>query len=87
MRDVIHVELAGGNALRLRFDNGEVRVVDIAQITPFEGVFEPLRDSDFFGQVRVEPDLGTIVWPNGADLCPDVLYANGLRVSQSGFAA
>lgn len=87
MRDVTQVELAGGHRLRLRFDNGEVRVVDISQLTPFDGVFEPLRDPAYFAQVRVEPDLGTIVWPNGADLCPDVLYANGDRVQQSGFAA
>ncbi|MBL8746059.1 MAG: DUF2442 domain-containing protein [Phycisphaerae bacterium] len=81
MRDVIQVELAGGYGLRLRFDNGEVRLVDIAAITPFDGVFEPLQDPTFFAQVRVEPELGTIVWPNGADFCPDVLYASG-RIAQ-----
>ena len=39
------------------------------------GVFEPLLDDCFFRRVRVSADLGTIVWPNGADLCPDVLYS------------
>ena len=38
------------------------------------GVFRPLADVEFFKQVRVEPDAGTIVWPNGVDFCPDVLY-------------
>ena len=28
-----------------------------------------------FAKVRVDPELGTIAWPTGADLCPDVLYA------------
>ncbi len=42
----------------------------------FDRVFEPLRDLDSFRQVRVEPDIGTTTWPNGADLCPDVLYEN-----------
>jgi hypothetical protein len=37
-------------------------------------VFEPLRDVSYFRQVRVDPELGTIVWPNGADLAPEFLY-------------
>ena len=44
------------------------------------GVFEPLLDPAFFAQVRVDPVLCTVVWPNGADLCPDVLYAYPERV-------
>ena len=45
----------------------------ISRLLQFTGVFEPLRDPEFFAQVRVNPDIGTMVWPNGADLCPDVL--------------
>lgn len=41
----------------------------------FDGVFEPLRDPAFFSQVRVDPEAGTIVWPNGADLDPLVLHS------------
>ncbi|MHB1808342.1 MAG: hypothetical protein ACYCU0_03495 [Solirubrobacteraceae bacterium] len=33
---------------------------------------EPLQDPDYFGQVRVDPELRTVVWPNGYDLDPDV---------------
>jgi hypothetical protein len=50
-------------------------VVDLAPVLSFRNMFEPLRDSDYFAQVRVEPELGTVCWPNGADLDPDVLYA------------
>jgi hypothetical protein len=40
-------------------------------------VFEPLRqDQQLFRQVRVDPELGTIVWPNGADMDPDVLHGD-----------
>lgn len=42
---------------------------------PFVGVFEPLRDPAFFAQVRVDPEAGTLVWPNGADLDPLVLHS------------
>jgi hypothetical protein len=34
-----------------------------------------LQDERFFRQVRADRELGTIVWPNGADVCPDVLYS------------
>ena len=42
---------------------------------PFEGVFAPLLDPASFRAVRVEPEAGTVVWTSGADLDPDVLYA------------
>jgi hypothetical protein len=38
-------------------------------------VFGPLHDSEFFKQVRVDPEAGTLVWPNGVDFRPDVLYS------------
>jgi hypothetical protein len=39
------------------------------------GVLEPLKDKAYFTRVRVDPDIGTVCWRNGADLDPDVLYA------------
>lgn len=49
--------------------------LDLARLIEFRGVFEPLADPHEFAKVRVDPELGTIAWPNGADLDPDVLYA------------
>ena len=74
-REVTAVEPAGEHRLLLTFRGGEQRIIDLAGLIQFTGVFLPLRDRDYFEQVRVNADLGTIVWPNGADLCPDVLYA------------
>ncbi len=76
MKDVTAVEYLGGHRLLLSFEGDERREVDIASIVRFDGVFEPLEDIDYFQRVCVEPEIGTIVWPNGADLCPDVLYEN-----------
>jgi hypothetical protein len=38
------------------------------------GVFAPMEQVAFFRQVAVDPEAGTLVWPNEVDLCPDVLY-------------
>lgn len=77
MPDVTKVECLGDQRLLLTFDNGVRRELDIATLVPFDGVFEPLPEDTYFRQVRVEPNVGTIVWPNGADICPDVLYDRG----------
>jgi hypothetical protein len=75
LQDVVEVKLLDGYRLHLRFEDGVEGVVDIATLVRFEGVFLPLRDRATFEKVRVHPELGTIIWPNGADLDPDVLYA------------
>jgi len=49
--------------------------IDISEMIEFRGVFGALRDEAEFARVRVDRESGTIVWPNGADLDPDVLYA------------
>ena len=77
--DVVRVEVLDHGRLRLAFDDGAEGIVDIASIVPFEGVFAPLRDPAVFAQVRVDAELGTIVWPNGADLDPSVLHERALR--------
>ena len=80
--DVTHVEVLEPYRLRLEFDDGTAGEVDVAQMVTFQGVFEPLRDPASFRQVRVDEELGTIVWPNGADIDPYVLHewAQGRRI-------
>ncbi len=59
--------------VRVVFADGEVRDVDIEPI--LDGpVFGPLRDQKLFGRVAIDETGDTIVWPNGADLAPDVIY-------------
>ncbi len=73
--NVVSVTQTGPYRLRLRFDDGVEGEVDVKAAVSFVGVFEPLRDPGFFAQVRVDPEAGTIVWPNGADLDPLVLHS------------
>ena len=62
--------------LELSFSDGETRELDLKQrIVGRGGVFDPLEDVEFFKQVQVDSEAGTIVWPNGVDFCPDVLYS------------
>jgi hypothetical protein len=67
------VEVLSGFLVRLSLTDGTTREVDLG---PFLNgpVFDPVRnDPAFFRAVRVDEELGTIVWPNGADIDPDVL--------------
>ena len=59
--------------LRLSFSDGKVGDIDLGPELWGE-VFEPLKDLAVFKSFRVDQELGTIVWPNGADLAPEFLY-------------
>jgi hypothetical protein len=72
--DVVAVEVIGDHRLRLSFEDGTVGDVAFDD-REWRGVFEPLADPAFFAQVRLDPEGGTIVWPNGVDMAPEPLYA------------
>ena len=62
--------------LELQFSDGTVAELDFRRrIVGRGGVFQPLEDVHVFSQVTVDRESGTLVWPNGVDFCPDVLYA------------
>ena len=62
--------------LELTFADGLKGIVDFAGwIVGKDGVFAPLEDMKFFSRVAVNPEIGTIVWPNGVDFDPEVLYS------------
>jgi hypothetical protein len=85
LKDIVTVEPLDAYRLRLRFEDHAEGIVDIAKLVQFTGVFAPLQERAYFERVRVDPELGTIVWPNGADLDPDVLYARATGQSLPSF--
>lgn len=74
--DVTDVSAMENRKLQLTFADGLQAVVNMDEvIRSYTGIFTQLQEDAYFRQVRVSSDMGTIVWPNGADVCPDVLYS------------
>ena len=73
---VKQVRHLGQYRLELSFTDGAKGELDFKErVAGRGGVFAPLEEIEFFGQVTVDPEAGTIVWPNEVDFCPDVLYS------------
>jgi len=70
--------------LQLTFEDGSLRLVNLEPHLDGE-IFEPLKDINYFKTVRVNSDLDTIVWDNGADMSPDFLYEIGTPMTESSF--
>lgn len=76
--DIVAVEVTDEYRLRLSFSDGTTGEVDFGE-REWRGVFEPLADPSYFAQVTVDPDAGTITWPNGTDMAPEPLYEEARR--------
>jgi hypothetical protein len=73
LHDVTDFAFVKSYVLNVRFDDGVERAIDFEPIL-IGPLFGPLCDPRLFRQVKVDRDLGTLVWPNGADIDPNVLY-------------
>jgi hypothetical protein len=66
-------EITGPYTLRIAFDDGVVREINFEPV--LEGpMYGMLRDEELFKQVRIDTEVHTLVWPNGADFDPETLY-------------
>lgn len=68
--------------LRLRFDDGSLKEVDLKNEL-YSEVFESLKDPNFFRRVQINRETNTIEWPNGADFAPEFLYKIGRDVEKA----
>ena len=59
--------------LRVVFDDGTQQVIDFNPVLAGE-LYGPLRELSLFAQARIDPEVGTLVWPNGADFDPATLH-------------
>ena len=75
--EVINVKPEENYTLRLWFTNGEEGILDMKPYLD-RGIFRELRDLSVFNSVR--PFIGTIQWANEADLCPDTVYLDSVKI-------
>ena len=69
--------------LLVRFDDGQEQRIDFSSVLVGE-LYGPLGDEKMFSQVQIDPEIHTLVWPNGADFDPETLhnwpeYVEGIR--------
>ena len=66
-------EIVGVYTLRIKFDDGAEQIVNFEPVLAGE-LYSPLLDADLFNQVKLDPEVHTLVWPNGADFDPATLH-------------
>lgn len=81
---VIEAEYIKDYMIRLKFNDGSIRIVDLKHYVDRGGVFSMLSDKKFFKKFFI--DLNTLCWPNGADIAPERLYEIGKEVSEESLA-
>lgn len=67
-------KLIGDYSIAVNFDDGKTVQIDLEPVL-VGGLFGPLRDKRLFEQVKIDPEVKTLVWPNGADFDPNTLHA------------
>ena len=70
---VTSFERVGPHALRVEFADGSRQTIDFAPVLVGE-LYGPLQDPEVFGRVRLDPEVHTLVWTNGADFDPATLH-------------
>ncbi len=70
---VLNFRILSPYTVEVSFDDGTKRVIDFLPVLAGE-LFGPLRDLTLFSQVRIDPEVHTLVWPNGADFDPATLH-------------
>jgi uncharacterized protein DUF2442 len=66
-------KIEGPYLLRVGFDDGTEQLIDFQPVLAGE-LFGPLQDLKIFNQVKIDPEVKTLIWPNGADFDPATLH-------------
>ena len=70
---VVNLEIVGPYTLRVEFDDKTSQTIDFRPVLVGE-MYGPLQDEKLFSQVEIDPEVHTLVWPNGADFDPATLH-------------
>jgi len=75
IHDVVSAVYRGGHKVEVTFDDGKKMVIDFVKYLQRGGVFERLKDTDFFRSFRINQELGILTWRDEIDIAPETLYA------------
>ena len=78
---LLSAQVVGSYLVRVRFDDGTEGDIDLSYLADIGPVFARLRDPSYFRKLRASRHANTVVWPNGADIAPETLYARVREVS------
>jgi hypothetical protein len=74
MYKIVEVKPLKNCRIFIGFSDGKEGTVDLSDMKG-KGVFAAWNDKKVFNAVKIDKESGTVVWPGGIDLCPDVLYS------------
>lgn len=84
---IVRAKYQGEYKVEVAFNTGESGVIDFGHdARSWTGILAPLCNTAFFAQVFVDPESGTLAWPGGIDLDPDVLYSRATGAPLPEFA-
>lgn len=73
IHEVRSFEIVAPYTLCVRFEDGTEQTIDFQPILAGE-IYGPLQEADLFNRVQIDPEVRTLVWPNGADFDPATLH-------------
>jgi hypothetical protein len=76
-REVIEAKIIKDYTIKVVFDDFKKGIIDLRKYLG-KGIFKELLNKKKFRQMKVDAELGTICWPNGADIAPDRLYSEAI---------
>lgn len=76
--EIINAKFIKNYTVEVVFNNGKKGSVDLQKYLN-KGILKELLDKKKFKRFKVDKELGTIVWGNGADIAPETLYAEIMK--------
>lgn len=77
---LMEASYAGDYRVNLKFSDGVQSCVDLSD--QLWGYYHaPLKDKKLFSQLCIDPEVPTLVWPNGADMAPEIIYELALKAA------
>jgi hypothetical protein len=81
---VLSVEYFKDYKLKIMFSDRVTKIIDFEEkLKHAKGIFLPLKNIDYFKRVSLDDCCASICWPNGADICPDLLYTMGKEIPRT----